>query len=458
MGSEEIFDKIEEIAATSSKLGKIDLISRYCADSSFAKALRAALDPTVTYGVKKIPTCESGNESFGLETDDILNMLALRELTGSAAEAAIIRELGRLSEKSGELFKRILKKDLRAGFSASSVNKAVPGSIPTFDCMLAHKFDRDRIRVWPQVAEPKLDGVRVLAFIRPDAGVKFFSRSGKEFETFEHLKDALMRGFQEWVKFHRTDGDDAHEAGIALDGEIVSGSFNKTVGDVRRKFEQAVDAQFHVFDLVPLDIFSREDKGGCRTAGVYDWRRLLLTKFVETIKSSNVHLIPRYLVNSFEEIDLLYEKVRKRGLEGLIIKEQTGYYHRRRNHAWMKIKAEESVDVRIVDAEEGTGKYEGMLGALIVDFNGVKVNVGTGLSDEQRKEFWDTYMRDSRADSLAECFLLNRLCEIQYHEVTPDGSLRHPVFVRFRDDKDVEEGVVDASSDSLMLDTLVNSE
>lgn len=67
-----------------------------------------------------------------------------------------------------------------------------------------------------------------------------------------------------------------------------------------------------------------------------------------------------------------------------------------------------------------------MIGKLVVDFNGVLVGVGSGLSDEIR--------------ALDPEELIGRMCEVSYHEVTPDLSLRHPVFECFRDDKPVEDG------------------
>lgn len=69
---------------------------------------------------------------------------------------------------------------------------------------------------------------------------------------------------------------------------------------------------------------------------------------------------------------------------------------------------------------EGTGKYAGMLGALIVDNGKAEVEVGSGFTDAERREFWE---------NPPECI------EIKYQEELPSGSLRFPVFVRARDDK-----------------------
>lgn len=432
MNSDLIFEQIEAVAAVSGKNDKEALIASHAGDEEFKTALRYAYDPFMRFGIAKVPertTFGAGYFDEGGDTWALLDRLSSKALTGNAARDAVQKEVDRLSEPSSQLFKRIITKDLRAGFSESTINKAIPGLVPTFDCMLAHKYEESRIKSWPQVVETKLDGVRVLAFVSLDnETVFFYSRSGKEFFTFDHLKKPIL----EMLSTARADmllSDDCDiENGdlieIVLDGEIVSGSFNKTVSEVRRKDEQAVDAEYHAFDILPLETFKSDSKSGCKIAGPYKQRRKLLEDVAKFAPIEAIKTTPRYFVNSQAEISAIYEKVRARGLEGLIVKDLDGLYHRRRNHGWMKIKNEESVDVPIIATEEGTGKYAGQLGALVVDVDGIAVNVGSGLSDEQRASFWE-----------AKGELIGRLVEVEFHEKTPDGSLRHPRFVRFRDDK-----------------------
>ena len=463
MNSDAIFDAIEEIANTSSKTGKEALVVKYGADGTFVAVLEAALNPFKTYGIARRPPVNHHLEGvFDDQTWKLLAELQVRILTGNAAREALVSELMRLNANSAELLWRIISKDLRAGFSESTVNKAIPGTVPTFDCMLAHKFEAHRVKSWPVVAEPKLDGVRVLAFVDvTKPSVHFFSRSGKEFTTFDHLKAPLLRliddfriqlcneaDYQEADTEYFAEHLDCQDFAVVFDGEIVSGSFNKTVSEVRKKDAQATDAIFNVFDILPMSLFSEDDKVPSKHD--YTQRRQVLTELLPTGKSGPIHLLPRYLASSEAEIHTLYESVRARGLEGLIIKTNSPYY-RRRNHAWMKIKAEESTDVPIVGAEEGTGKYQGMLGAIIVAFDkvcyendahganhnhsgAVRVNVGSGLSDDQRRDMWEAYLVDCEG-SAPEYQFLNRIIEVEFHEITPDGSLRHPRFKRFRDDK-----------------------
>lgn len=427
MLTSDIYDCIRKIADTSSKNEKQAMIERW-GRSEFQRVLRYAYDPFMRFGIAKVDKVDvEAAGDFDDVTWKLLDDLAERRLTGGAAINAVHDEMAKLNIESQKLLEDILKKDLRAGFSASTINKAIPGLVPTFDCMLAHKFEPERIKVWPQIVETKLDGVRTLAFINlKKSTVYFYSRSGKEFTTLDHLKQPILDA----AYGSRFALDGALE--FVLDGEAISGNFTKTVSEIKRKSEHATDMQFHAFDILPTITFSKEDKDGCLVAGTYEKRRFYLEDLVKCDTTGLIKATQQYICNSHSEMMGIYDKVRGRGLEGLIIKSPKGLYHRRRNHSWMKLKNESTVDVPIIGFEEGTGKAAGSLGAFIVDMEGVKVNVGSGLSDVQRAEFWTVEAGKE---------LLGRLIEVEYHEKTPDGSLRHPRFVRFRDDKPVSDGI-----------------
>jgi DNA ligase-1 len=457
MNSDQVFAAIEKIAATPGKMDKTNLVRDLLGDELGERVLKAAYDPFVTYGVKKMPMHERECEprQFDESTWLLLDRLAKRELTGNEAKAALQVELGSLTADSVELLTRILTKDLRAGFTEGTINRAVPGTIVTFECALAHPYKVHKHKLtFPLYAEPKLDGVRVLAFVNLtepnlwwNGSVRFFSRSGKEYTTFDHLKEPLLsRAYDFWrntvhdrnSETAGTENDDCAELlQVVFDGEVVSGSFNKTVGDVRRKDEQAVDAKFCVFDFLTQEEWGVLDsKDGCWMAGPYEQRRKRLEQAISGPAAGvTVFRLPTWPCADEESIYKLYDSVRAKGVEGLIVKDPKAFYYRKRHHAFAKIKAEETEDLKVVDAFEGEGKYVGMLGGVIVDREGVAVKVGGGFSDEQRAEFWAAYQRDMKGGvpegGVGE--LVGRLIEVKFHEVTPDGSLRHPVFVRFRD-------------------------
>ncbi len=441
MNSAEIFDLLERINATSSRTEKEALLAPHIENETLRKVFRFACDPLITFGLtaEKPKAALAGEETFGMESHvwELLEALKDRVLTGNNAKVSTASIMVRLEHKSAQLLWRILSKDLRCGMTAATINKVSPGLVPLFAVMLAHKYEEKRITQFPVAVEPKLDGLRVIALVR-DGSARFFSRTGKPFPALDHLGPLVVKMAEDAVAAASKSGSEIERtyrrllggggpARIALDAEVTSGSFLKTSGDVRRKSESAEDAVLNVFDAVPFDVMTGDQK---------DWGATfkLRRHFVHFIVGhapvgSPIQTTPLRIAQSHEEIQAIYEEHRANGLEGAMVKPLDGSYRKARSHNWLKIKAEESEDLRITGAFAGTGKYEGMLGGLIVDRAGIEVRVGGGFSDQQRTDIWDELCRDENA-------VVGRLIEIEFHEVTPDGSLRHPRFVRFRDDKD----------------------
>lgn len=424
MTSRDIFQAIEEIAAISGK-AKIPRLATALECEVFGKVMNYCYNPFVTFGIKKLPEATCGTSEFDLTTWTLLDKLAAREWTGNQAKEMITQQLSQLCEASGQLLRRIILKDMRAGFTANSVNKAKPGHLPAFDVMLAHKYEPKRIKDKKVRVETKFDGVRCLSIAHPGAKPRFFSRTGKEFSGFDHLSDQLMAMIVRNATIHSL----WQRFGIIFDGELMAadGKFNSITGDVHAtKREKSGLANFFLFEVLPYDVLA---KGIDSTP--YERRRQRLEGFYQlrTEGEANIVLAPSYIAETDEDIRRLFEKELERGGEGVIVKPLDGPYECKRSYSWLKVKDENSADLLVTGLFEGEGKYKGKLGGLICDFNGVEVRVGGGFSDKQREELFNLDL------------VRNRMIEVEYHETTPDGSLRHPRFVKFRDDKPVEDGV-----------------
>ena len=366
MNASEILKCLDMIGATSSRNEKEELLGRFIEHDLFKQVLSISYDPFITFGIVPPRVETEGHDDFGADSPvwSLLRGLQTRQITGGEANQLVLEWLMRLSPAPSELLWRILSKDLRCGISTSTINKVLPGTIPVFDVMLAHKFEDKHVKKWPAIAEPKLDGVRVICLVR-DGKAQFFSRSGKPFPAVDHLGPKIVKMVQQATRSKTGSSDidpniyvQMFDGGqtIALDGEITTGSFNKSSGDVRRKSEQATDAVYAIFDAVPYDFLTGD-------ATQFDMPYIDRRKFVHWLLAQQndpaIKKLPSYFVNTPDEARDYYDRFRSDGLEGAIIKPMDAPYQKKRNRGWLKLKAEETDDLRI------TGWFKGKDGTKL---------------------------------------------------------------------------------------------
>lgn len=414
---------LNEVAAVGSKLKKEELLGGLNEDS--LKFLRWALDPAITFGV----TVEAGHhEGEWLRTiraavlpdkgmrdrwwnslDKLCSQLSRRDLTGNAAAEAIDDiMLGAPDVDSVTWATRILNKDLRAGFSVSTLNKAHPDCIEPFAVALAKPFEPEKHEIrgaW--CVEPKLDGLRMVVI-----GGQALTRNGRVIESVGHILEVL-----------------APFGGLVFDGEIMGETeFNEDSGKIRKKGEGPnLELKYNIFDCIPLDEWTS------RKTRPFKARRQLLrdnmfalgkSEFVVAVESRD---LPADV--SAEDLSKLRDHFIKQGYEGAMVKSLEAPYVFKRSDNILKLKELHTTDGYIRSWFEGKGRLKGMLGGFYVDFDGVETKVGGGFSDEQRKKIWEVC-----GDGITD--YIDRCVEVEFQNKTPDGKLRNPVFIKFRPDKD----------------------
>lgn len=417
---------------------------------NFLKGLMLCYNPYVTYGVKQIPDTVGIVDAENPYQDffDVLKDLNERKLTGHAARDAIAEMSERFDSDEWNLFLApILRRDMRSGISATTINKIVKGTlweIPIFSCQLAtNSENRPEMRGIKRL-EPKLDGVRVLMMVIP-AGVHgkaagqvvCYSRNGKVFENFEHIEDQVRDNLSEIIAAAGNVSDlpsGCLKKGFFLDGEVVGNSFQELMRQARRKENVAAnDSVFHVFDILPIDDFKR----GHWNAQLH--KRIALLTAMQTAfdKMPNMKLLPHLQVDldtheGKSQLERYAKDMVAAGYEGIMIKDLDAPYECSRSKFWLKWKPTITVDLQVIGIEEGTGRNKNRLGALVCAGNDygkdIVVNAGSGFSDKERGQFWED-----------RNFIFGRTVEIMADAITQnqDGtySLRFPRFVRFRDDK-----------------------
>ena len=429
---------IQRLEADNSRLAKEAILAEAMNEGldEFFEGLRMGLDKLYTFGVKQVPVKEdTGGQGLSWAYfKQLAESLYRRELTGHAARDAIklAMDVATQDQWNG-FYRRILIKDMRAGFGEKSVNtvakraKKPQYAVPVFEGMLAHDSANHEAKLTgAKILQPKLDGVRAITVVDYESKtVTMYTRNGKVLENFGHIT-SYLEGFME--EFGRS---------YVLDGEVVSRSFQDLMKQVHRKDNvQATDARLCLFDIIPLVEF----KAG-KSVMAQKRRSLFLKNFENIFADSGfIEIIPQIEVNLDEflgEIEYKYynKKIVEEGFEGIMIKDPNAVYECKRTTSWMKSKPFIEVSLTVTAVEEGTGKNAGRLGALVCegidDGKRIVVNVGSGLSDDQRVEFWNAHQVDSNS-------VVGQIVEVRADAATRSQdsddlwSLRFPRFLRFR--------------------------
>ena len=431
-----VADWVRDLESSDSRLHKERVIEKALMASKLGSAgaqaflfnCYLAYNPFYVYNVKQV-----------IETENLTNRpnpwptfwalcedLRTRGVTGHAARDRI-EQVSELfdSEQWNGLCRRVLIKDLRCGISEKTLNKVLGKTswkIPTFTCQLAQdSTDRPAKMKGIKRLEVKLDGVRVLAVVQ-GSSVTLYSRNGKVFENFPHVAEAIAANRKSIGAF---------DGRYVLDGEIVGASFQQLMRQAQRKTDaDTTDMVYHVFDIIPLDSFQEGHYNAqqCKRLDILAGSR---ARFDETdcLRLMDGITVDLDTAEGHDIMNRYAQDAVKNGFEGIMIKDLSAPYECKRSSFWMKWKPTITVDLNIVGFEEGTGRNTGRLGAIICEGEdnerNILVNVGTGLSDSNRDEYWTA--RDQ---------LLGRVIEVEADAVTQnqDGSysLRFPRFVRFR--------------------------
>jgi DNA ligase-1 len=417
---------IAELEADNSRLVKEAIIEREKDNVELFEGFELALSPYITFGVKKVPTF-NGPDGQGLPWvafKELCELLSTRQLTGDDARSAIELALSASTKAQwNDWYRRILIKDLRCGVSEKTINKIKKGAVPVFECMLAHDgANHEKKITGVKLLEPKLDGVRCITVLNYEARTVIqYTRNGKVLENFSHIADALLANIEDFGR------------SFVFDGEVVSSSFQTLMKQVHRKDDvQANDARLMLFDILPLSEFQK----GKSTMG--QKRRSALLKTFKTVfnKCGNIDVIEQTEVDLGGYVgELQFKQFNKdaieAGFEGIMIKDPNAPYECKRSASWLKMKPFIEVSLAVTAVEEGTGKNEGRLGALICegedDGKVIRVNVGSGFTDDQRSSYWDS--KDEMVGQIVE---VRADAATRSQDSEDIYSLRVPRFLRFR--------------------------
>ena len=419
----EVIELFEKIQKTSSLNDKKAIITANKDNELFKKCLKFLLDGNVVTGISDKKIHKKVEPSSELAPYYLCKCSTFEEVmdylkknnTGTDIDIYEIQSFLSGYEENRNFYEQMITKSFRLGADAKLVNKCIPNLIPTFDVQLGTSIEKVKLLGNEKIfISRKLNGTRT-AFV----GDKCMTRQGKEYKGLDHIISDLQKivGTEMFV-----DGELLYKN---KEGLSDSEAFQKGTGIAMSKDNDKSELKLVIFDMFPLDEFWNG-----KSKEPYSNRKKDLIELGEKIielGTDNLEIVHMcYEGYDHSEIWKWLDYAEQNDWEGVILNLDTPYECKRTKNL-IKVKKFYTYDLEVIGVEEGTGRNKGTLGALVVKYKNNTVNVGSGLTDEERSYYWNNQDK-----------IIGRVIEVKYKEITTDKktgleSLQFPVYVGLRE-------------------------
>lgn len=162
---------------------------------------------------------------------------------------------------------------------------------------------------------------------------------------------------------------------FAIDGELFTkrNDFANISAIVRSKKDKGwQEMKLYVFDVPNAkgDLFARLN---------------VLREYLLTHPSPYIEIIPQIRVTERSQVQQFLDEVIQNQGEGIVVRNPHMPYERKRSDHILKIKPVEDEECKVIAHHQGRGKYQDILGAITCENRRGKFKIGSGFSDEQRK-------------------------------------------------------------------------
>ena len=411
---------VEESNSSNSNTDKLNVLEQFKNDHEVVRMLRYVYSPYKQYYVTS-KNLKKRSDLVNSHCDNdifyLLDRLNNREITGHAAIAEVNGFISN-NQEHAELIYNIIDRNLKTRSTTSMINKIIPGCVPTFDVALATAYDEKtkkkvNFKKDDWYVSRKLDGVRCIAIFNEWGEVSLYSRSGKPFTTLNKVKEELQN---------------LELTNMVMDGEVCivdengDEDFQSIIKEIKRKNHTIKNPLFQVFDLLTAKDFdtktSEEDL-------IFRIRTLEMVLADTTLK--HLKYLPQYLVKGEEMLQEWLTKSQDNNWEGLMLRKNVKYKGKRSQDI-LKVKKMHDEEYVVVDVENAINRVivdgkevdEMMLKNVIIEHKGNRVQVGSGFSLEEKRNFFKNPHK-----------ILNKTITVQYFEETTNQngthSLRFPV-------------------------------
>lgn len=341
------------------------------------KVFLTAYDKKTNFFIRSIDMTsfsDAGSVTLTLDQaiNDCISMLSTRRVTGNAARDAFLEIVAKLSfEDAIVLHRTVILRDLRCGAGMELARRvwgddSFDQETPVMLCQPDKPKNRARIK-FPAFSQLKSDGMRLLIYVQMDPFmIQYISRNGKKVSCNSPDLDAefasMMSLADEPMVF---DGELlwTNEDGTVAPREIGNGKAQKAT---KGEMSEADRKRFHValWDVIPARVVYQD--GDAIKSDPYRKRIQDLNMMWGASEHKKIGLVETRQVESWEEASSMFEEMRDSGQEGVIVKNIDHIWIADRSKDCVKLKAELDAEFRVIGWNEGSGKYEGMIGSLIV--------------------------------------------------------------------------------------------
>ena len=411
---------VDQLKSTSSLTGKQKILAANRYDGLLRKMLQFVYDPNVVTGIsnKKLEKWVAPVKMAGDSPTTIFSNLLdyLKEHnTGMDYDVGLCQYAIEQAGQYGQLVRDVVTKSLTVGCQAKMLNKVYGDDfIPKWEVQQAYPIDTAKLKKgeWFSLSE-KLNGIRGTYYKG-----RIISRQGQEIAGLDHIIKAIQ---------------DAGYGYYVLDGELRrrnidhipdNENFRIGTGIINSDGDKSC-IDFTIFDMLTIPEWENS------SPNTYRFRRERLkgleSKLAAMPEHTPIKVVPLlYEGTDTKMIDVMLDKMVAEDKEGCMLNRDTPY-QKKRNKGILKVKRFYTCDLQVLRLEEGQGRLAGTLGAFVVDYKGNELSVGSGMTDEQREQFWAS--RDN---------LIGRIIEVKYKEVSKDKktgkeSLQFPIFVGLRE-------------------------
>lgn len=490
-------DIILSIMEKSGTNEKIDTIRQNEENERLKEILFYTFNPLYVFGISSKKIEKSLNLDPTFKANDLVEMLKYLKEHNTGTDEVIANVqyfIDNQDEKYKDVLVSIVTKSLTLGINAKSINKVWKNFIPDYEVQQGERLENNIDKLIESgnhiIITQKYDGQRCSARVE-DGNVIMYSRNGKIYEGLNQLEAELKQlpngmydgellvnlqdnrdaeNMPVFLKQVTKKSDKQEQMQMSLLDEVEDTAnedyteddidefasqdidieydkklldivyapteskelFKKTASVVNSDLDDKVNINMWLYDMTPLENFDKMED--------YDKpveeRKRELAKIVREHEKTCPHLKEVKFIYEGEfdntKVQDLLKQIVSLKQEGLMLNVYGAPYEFDRSKNMLKVKQMYPVDLRVVDVLEGSGANKGKAGALLVNYKGYPLKVGSGLTKELREKFWED--KDS---------IIGKIVTIKYFEETTNKkddskSLRFPIFLEVRNDKDEE--------------------